>query len=279
MGDLELDTAVEPLGDGRFGATLSPAWEIWGPMGGYVAAIALRAASMASPFARPASLACQYLRVAAFGPVDIEVSVRRSARTALAQRVTITQGGHPVLDAEVWSIGEVRGLEHDATAPPEVPGPDGLASMEELRPGEPSFFPFWDNVETRPVEFEVPWPPPSSRSPVWQTWARFRPTPTFDDPWVDAVRAVILLDVQSWPAAQRHHAWRNHDFVAPSLDLYVAFHEAAPESQWLLADGYAPVAGEGLFGWWGRVWSEHRRLVASAAGQALFRQVQRGPSP
>ena len=39
MGDLATDTALRPCGDGRFEATLSADWEIWGPMGGYVAAV------------------------------------------------------------------------------------------------------------------------------------------------------------------------------------------------------------------------------------------------
>ena len=41
MGDLTGDTAVEPMGAGRYRAILSQDWEIWGPMGGYVAACAL----------------------------------------------------------------------------------------------------------------------------------------------------------------------------------------------------------------------------------------------
>ena len=44
MGDLAVDRAVEPIGDGRYRAMVSQDWEIWGPMGGYVASIALRAA-------------------------------------------------------------------------------------------------------------------------------------------------------------------------------------------------------------------------------------------
>ncbi len=44
MGDFEIDTRVEGE-KGRYKATLSRAWELWGPSGGYVAAIALRAAA------------------------------------------------------------------------------------------------------------------------------------------------------------------------------------------------------------------------------------------
>ena len=46
MADFLEDTRVEPVSDepGRYRATLSPKWAVWGPNGGYVAAIALRAA-------------------------------------------------------------------------------------------------------------------------------------------------------------------------------------------------------------------------------------------
>ena len=88
-------TAPERTGheDGRFTAFVHHDWEIWGPCGGYVAAIALRAAGAQSPFARPASFFCHYLSVAAFAPVDLLVTPLRSGRTVLAQRVEMTQEG------------------------------------------------------------------------------------------------------------------------------------------------------------------------------------------
>lgn len=275
MGDLAKDTAVTALGDGRYTATLSSEWEIWGPMGGYIASVALRAAGAESPFARPASFFCQYLGVAAFDQVDVAVTTLRSARTALAQRVEITQGDRRMLEATVWSVGDVDGLEHDQSAAPDVAGPDGLKEIkehlteEELAQG-PSF-PFWHNLETRPLSFSRE-PRPDGSPAVWQEWERFTPAATFDDPWVDACRSVVLLDVQSWPAASRAHAW-GHGFYAPSLDLYVAFHDPQPGSEWLLCDGAGPVARDGLMGWTGRLWSSDRRLVASGGGQLLCRRM------
>ena len=44
MGDLGIDMAISEVGPGRFTATLSADWEIWGPNGGYLAAAAMRAA-------------------------------------------------------------------------------------------------------------------------------------------------------------------------------------------------------------------------------------------
>ena len=46
MGDFDRDTRVESLGAGRYRAEPHPDWMIWGPNGGYVATIALRAAGV-----------------------------------------------------------------------------------------------------------------------------------------------------------------------------------------------------------------------------------------
>jgi acyl-CoA thioesterase-2 len=279
VGDLAIDTAVTPAGDGRYTATLSRDWEIWGPMGGYIASVALRAAAAESPFPRPASFFCQYLGVASFdAPVDIAVTVLRSARTALAQRVEVTQGDKRMLEATVWSVGDVDGLEHDVADPPDLPHHDELPTLQErfaehgIEP-QPTFS-FWQNIESKPPSFNPEWPPKDAVAPVWQEWCRFLPTSTFDDPWVDACRSLVLIDVQSWPAASRAHAHEpSREFYAPSLDLYVAFADPQPESEWLLCDGHGPVARHGLMTWNGRLWSSSGRLVASGEGQLLCRRL------
>ena len=69
------DSAVQPVAaeTGRYSATLSPEWAVWGPSGGYVAAIALRAAMAHSRLARPASFHCHFLALGEFGPVELSV--------------------------------------------------------------------------------------------------------------------------------------------------------------------------------------------------------------
>lgn len=283
MQDLGEATAVEAVGDGRYRGVIDRRWEIWGPMGGYVASMALRAAGAESAFARPASFACHYLTPGRFEAVDLTVERLRSGRTAESLRVSMTQGERRVLEAVVWTVAEVEPLEHDDTEPPAVADPGGLANTDALLPPEvrAQQYPFWENLEQRPIDWEADWPPDGPRDPRWRQWLRFQPAGTFADPWVDACRSVIILDVVSWPSAHIHHAWKwpdQQEWVAPTLDLYVAFHEAAPESEWLLADGHAPVGGEGLIGWNGRLWSQDRRLVASAGGQMLARRVAGGPA-
>ena len=274
MGDLGIDTAVRPCGDGRYEATLSADWEIWGPMGGYVAACALRAAGAASEQPRPAAFSCHYLGVAQFGPVDIRVETRKAGRTVASQRVEVTQNDRRILDAMVWTVGDVEGLEHDETAPPDVPGPDDLPDIRDLLPDDAeSPFPFWHNLEARPLMFETDWPPDGPRPAQWQEWLKFTPTATFEDPWVDAARAVILVDLPSWPSAHRPHAWTQPPFVAPTLDLNVAFHQPTTGHEWLLCDGAAPLSTRGLFGWNARVWSSGGALHASGGGQCLYRRL------
>ena len=91
MGDLGVDTRVEPAGDdgagNRYTAKLSPDWEIWGPNGGYLASVALRAAGLATGRARPASLVGHFLGVAAFDRVDLDVDILRTSRFATSARV------------------------------------------------------------------------------------------------------------------------------------------------------------------------------------------------
>lgn len=272
MGDLGEDTALDQLGDGRYRVTLSQDWEIWGPMGGYVAACALRAAGHVSRQPCPVSFSCQYLGVARFEPIDIQVETRREGRAATAQRVEVTQHGRPVLDAMVWSTSEGPGLEHDETVAPDVPSPDELPG---LPPGSLRPYRFWDNLESRPVHFEPTWPPDGPRPPLWQEWLRFVPTATFTDPWIDAARLLILVDLAGWPSAHRVHAWRQPAFVGPTLDLNVAFHQPALGDEWLLCDGSAPLSTRGLFGWTARIWSTEGRLLASGGGQCLYRGVKR----
>jgi acyl-CoA thioesterase-2 len=276
MGDLALDTSVQPRGDGLYEGKVSADWEIWGPMGGYVAAFALRAVGAESPGQRPAAFSCHYLSVAAFEPIDIRVETRREGRAASSKRVEVTQGDRPILDAMVWTVRDgIEGLEHDETLAPDVPGPDELPFIQELLPddAEPPFA-FWRNLDAKPLHFEFDWPPDGPRPPEWKEWLRFLPTATFDDPWVDATRVVILVDLPSWPSAHRPHAWKQPAYTAPTLDLNIAFHRPTAGEEWLLCDGAAPLSTDGLFAWTARVWSPSGQLHASGGGQCLYRPMR-----
>jgi acyl-CoA thioesterase-2 len=276
VGDFDADTALTGA-DGHFRARLSDAWEIWGPNGGYVASIALRAAGAVSRFGRPASFVGHFLSVAAFDDIDVEAEVLRATRVADSVRVTISQGERSIIAALVWVVDDLEGLVHDELPLPDVPLPRDVPSAEERIAAHAdqarSRHPFWDNFEERPLDWLDDWEAREPADPVFRTWIRFRPRATFDDPFVDAARSLLLLDTMGWPAAVRAHA-EPLDVIAPNIDLAVHFHRLEPASEYLYVEATAPVGDDGLIGASSRVWSESGRLLASGSQQLLCRPVR-----
>jgi acyl-CoA thioesterase len=275
MGDLMEDTSLDGA-DGSYRATLSPDWEIWGPNGGYLTAVALRAAGAHTRLPRPASVLCHFLGVAVFGPVELEVETLRASRRAESMRVSMTQGGQRILESLVWAVDDgLEGLSHEMATAPELPGPEGLPSIDQAQPGEvpgPRFS-FFDNLEARPIEWIADHDHRPAGDPVHRCWYRFRPVASFADRWVDAGRLAIAVDTFQWPAASRGYAGGSLGHIAPSLDLACRFHrmEQGARADWLLVEARSPVAAEGLVGGIASVWDEQGRLLASGGQQMLCR--------
>jgi acyl-CoA thioesterase len=100
---------------------------------------------------------------------------------------------------------------------------------------------------------------------------RFRPTPRFDDPWVDACRFLIPIDTMGWPAASLPHAHREPlEAIAVTVDLSVRFHHPT-DDEWLLVEAVSPVAAGGLMAATGHVWDRAGTLVASGGQTMLCR--------
>lgn len=277
MGDLALDTEVHGS-DGTYTRTLSRDWEIWGPNGGYVASVALRAAGAYSRFDRPASVVGHYLGVASFdAPVTITTETLREAKRAESIRVQITQRDAPIFDAMVWAIDDVGGLQHDFSDRPEVPDPLALPTVRERLDAagieRQAPFPFWLNFEERPLMWVENWEEREPAPPRFASWFRYVPAETFDDLWVDACRSLILIDTLGWPAANRFHVG-DHGFVAPSIDIAVAFHRFEADEPWLLARAEASSAHAGIIGCAGDVWSREGALLATGTSQLLCRPVR-----
>jgi acyl-CoA thioesterase len=171
-----------------------------------------------------------------------------------------------VAEALVWLVAEgLDGLGHDVARMPEVPGPDGLRAFDEPGPEDPMTM--WRNIEGRPVEW-VDWESRPPREPYYGCWYRFK-----DHPTDDAGRLLVLLDVVAWAAAWNAHS-ADPGYIAPNLDLNAQFHRGpddAEDAEWLFAEGFSDIAGDGLIGYRTRVWSRSGRLLASASGQLLCR--------
>jgi acyl-CoA thioesterase-2 len=280
MGDLGVDTLVTPVGDGEYRARLSRDWEIWGPMGGYLASFALRAAGAHCGLARPASLVGHYLGVGDFEhDIDLRCTTLRSARTAQSVRVTIEQESRPLFEALVWGVGGgLVGLAHHDAPMPKVPHWSELPTIEERLTAQGEeyvpYFPFWANLAQRPPRWLSDFMDRATGqyAPEWTQWLRFQPVATFVDPWLDACRLLVLVDLGSWPATQGYHNQR--DVIAPSIDIACEFHRSAGGAEWLFTRGHAPSAADGLIGAHMHVWDEQGTLLASGVSQLLCRPVR-----
>jgi acyl-CoA thioesterase len=261
--DLEHATRVQGEG-GRYVARLSDDWEIWGPNGGYLAAIALRAAGEVARIWQPRSFYCHFLSSPAFDAVELDVKVLRAGRRAESFAVEMTQGGKPILHALVKTAADGPGYSHQHLQAPDVPPAAALKTYEQLRPAarRPPFS-FWNNVERRPIDQGAGGEELSA--PVLREWTRFQPKACFEDPFLDAARALILLDTFGFPAAyQRYRSW---EYLAPNLDTSAWFHHFNPDCEWLLIDHECILADHGLMAVSGRVWDTDGRLLATGSAQ------------
>lgn len=260
--------------NGRYFATIQPDWCIWGPIGGYVAAIALRAVALSTPAGhRPVTLTCQFLGKGKEGETDIIVEPLRSGSTSF-YNVRLAQNGVVFLQAQICTTEKVDGPEHMDFYAPNVPRPETLESFaDQLQRFGHQPIGFWKNADGRQIDFRPPGDP-DPRGCRTECWMRFEDWETTYDPFLDAARAVILIDTHIWRAYNRGQS-ELPKHVAPSLDLSVWFHHAAPESHWQLVDANAGFSGHALLNGFAQVWSEQGELVASGGGQCLFVPLRR----
>ncbi len=259
-----LDAATElEGGDGAYSIELSEAWEIWGPSGGYLAALTLRAAGMRTGIPRPVSYYCHFISPPAFDRVELSVETIKAGRRSGSHAVRMTQGGREVMFALVRTAAEGPGYRHQEVDAPEVDSPEESEPVERRAKDGSQLYAFWNNVSCRRPR--VGSADASDSPPRIREWVRFEPTPTFEDQFIDAARPLILLDTFGWPAVWMKH--RGADYVAPNLDTAVWFHQPMTDSEWLLVDHEAPVAGDGLIGVNGRIWDTQGRLLAGGGAQ------------
>jgi len=276
----ELWEATEPraaAGEGRYRCHLDPGWAVWGPFGGYMAVVALRAMAAETTLPRPIGFQLQFLRAARFDGLDLEVERVKPGRAAECLRVRATQDGKPVVEASSWwGLASTPGFEHDHAAMPAVPAPDELRTYAELADNYEEWYPVWQRIDAKPLRW---WTSPDDFEPgppVYRAWTRVRDLPRVDDPVQDAARLLLWLDLVMWNAMLPPHT-PPYDYIAPSLDLSASFHQFAPEDEWQLADAAAPLVTDGVAGCNGRVWSREGRLLASGTANLICRPAPPPP--
>lgn len=115
--DIARHTAVVRAEDGRWSASIHPSFTTpGGPFGGYLAALALRAAEAATDLSVPRSLACHFAHVGHAGPLDVDVVQLRRGRRLESLRVELAQDGAPLVSALVWAAAGTAAGSDDGEA-------------------------------------------------------------------------------------------------------------------------------------------------------------------
>jgi acyl-CoA thioesterase len=262
----DADTAVEDLGDGRFGAEMSERWWVGkGPNGGYVAAVILRAIqASADPARAPRSLTVHFLRAPEAGPVEVAVTVERSGGRATFLSARMTQGDEVQATAlavlsENWTEDGFEELEM-----PAVEAPDELYTIDpETRSSRPNML---QNYRVRPALGEAAFSGGAARNGAWIR--------TREPRLLDAPLAAALLD--TWFPAS--FVKLDGPRLAPTIDYTVHFRSplpppaASPEDAYLVAFR-SNLARHGFFEEDGELWSADGVLLAQSRQLALLLDV------
>jgi acyl-CoA thioesterase len=270
--DFDQATAVAPGADGSgYGASVDPGWTIGGrPNGGYLLALATRAALAEAGRPDPLAVSAHYLSPPAPGPVGVAVTLLRAGRSVSVLRATLGQDGAACLEALV-SAGQLDGVAEPlwrADRAPELPPPDEcVPGQSEMENGVQ--VPILDHIDVRLDPATAGWAlgRPARRAEM-RGWVRFHDGRPPDSlallQAVDALPPVSFeLGVLSW---------------APTLEL-TAYVRRPPAPGWLACVARGRMLQGGWFDEEAEVWDERGALVAQSRQLAGARAPQPSESP
>lgn len=216
-------------------------------------------------------------------PIVYHVDRVRDGRSFAARRVQAIQHGRPILSLMASFQTAEPGFTHQAPMP-EVPPPESLPSMDELRErflAEAGDVPEFVREAVRipsPIEFRPvdPWNPlkPTVSGPAQAIW--FRTVDRLpDDPMLHHCLLAYASDHNLIPTALRPHgkSWFRGGMVVASIDHAMWFHRDARVDEWLLYAMDSPAAGGARGLARGLIYDRAGTLIASVAQEGLMRDV------
>jgi acyl-CoA thioesterase len=258
--DFDRETAVRPLGGGRYESRLDTSWWVHrGPNGGYLAAIALRALTeaVADEKRSPRSLTVHYASPPAEGALEIDTVIERAGRSLTSCSARLTQDGR-LIGLALGAFSRARpGPEFADVQPPDAPPPEESPVIEVPRddPTMPAIALRWDN---RLVRGGLPGEPVGEA--VTTRWIRLP-----EGHVVDGLVAAAITDA-AIPAVFGRIA---EPIIVPTVDLTIHFRSSLPvpgarPDDYVLASFRTNVAAEGFLEEDGEIWTRDGVLLAQS---------------
>jgi acyl-CoA thioesterase len=269
--DFDRATAVAAEGGRRYGATVDAGWTVGGrPNGGYLLALATRAALAEAARPDPLAVSAHYLSPPAPGPAWVAVTLLRAGRSVSVLRATLTQDAATRLELLV-SAGQLDGAVEPlwrAEGPPRLPPPDQCVPGRSEMPNGMRV-PLLDHLEVRLDPGTSGWAfgRPAGRAEM-RGWVRFH-----DGRPPDAL--ALLQAVDALPPVSFElgvMAW------APTLEL-TAYVRRRPAPGWLACVAHGRLLDGGWFDEEAEVWDERGALVAQSRQLAGARAAPAAAMP
>jgi hypothetical protein len=266
LSTFDAATAVTGTEGGGLLADLDPGWDVGGGIlnGGYLLAVAARAAVLESPHPHPVAVSASYLRSPPAGPTPLTVVPGPAGRTLAHSLVTLGDPGEPALIVQATTAT----LTDDPSAYSQ-PMPDvapveecfSLAEHAHLAPEGVQVPGLSLRVDTRLDLATAGWAVGEpSGEPVIRAWMRFA-----DGREPDPLALVLFADALPPSSfALGNFGW------APTVQLQVLV-RALPAPGWCLVEARASEVAGGWVDEDYRIWDSTGRLVAQS------RQLARAP--
>jgi acyl-coenzyme A thioesterase PaaI-like protein len=259
-------TTVRHGPDGGLVVELDPGWDVGGGIlnGGYLLAVAARAALAESSHPHPVALSGSFLRAPAPGRAVVSVLPGPAGRTLAHGLVTLSDGAGPALVVQATTATLTSAVpERDRPAPdmPRVEDCVSLAANAHAAPPGLAVPGLVHRIETRLDPATAGWAlGRPSGEPVLRAWLRFA-----DDREPDPLALVAFADaLPPTTFAAGRFGW------APTVQLQVLV-RGLPAPGWCLVEARGGTLADGWHDEDYAIWDSTGRLVAQS------RQLARAP--
>lgn len=216
-------------------------------------------------------------------PLDYVVNRARDGRSFATRVITAQQDGEDIftMSTSFHVVEEGYSHQHDM---PDVPGPEGILTREELRAANAHHIedPIRraDYLRPRAVEIREVEPQnhfhPEPMSDENRLWFRL-PAAAGQPPALQQCLLAYASDMNLLGSCMRPHGltWFKRKVMTASLDHAMWFHGPVAFDQWHLFAMDSPQSGGGRGFNRGRIYSQDGRLVANVAQEGLMRPLTR----